>query len=201
MQFRKKEVEDILLAIGEKEFYEYGFEGASMRRILKDANVSIGNFYNYFDSKEALFNAIVGAEYQRFLNLISKHQEEGNAAVSLEELNSKELLRKLPDLIDVLIPEFTPRFVILLEGSKGTSYEGARTKLLDMARIHLDEHLIEGGINLAQELTTLLASQFIDGMVRIIKVNKDNASSRHKQISDYILFFFAGMMGLINFGK
>ncbi|MBO6519930.1 MAG: TetR/AcrR family transcriptional regulator [Rhodospirillales bacterium] len=42
-----------------QEFQERGFQGASMDRISERANVSKRTVYNHFDSKEALFKAIV----------------------------------------------------------------------------------------------------------------------------------------------
>jgi AcrR family transcriptional regulator len=40
-------------------FAKHGFEGASMSQIAREAQVSKGTLYNYFDSKVALFSASV----------------------------------------------------------------------------------------------------------------------------------------------
>ena len=42
-----------------EEFTEKGFQGASLRQIVKQAGVTTGAFYGYFSSKEALFASIV----------------------------------------------------------------------------------------------------------------------------------------------
>ena len=42
-----------------EEFLDKGFQGASLRHIVKNAGVTTGAFYGYFSSKEALFNALV----------------------------------------------------------------------------------------------------------------------------------------------
>ena len=42
-----------------EEFAEKGFQGASLRQIVKQAGVTTGAFYGYFSSKEALFASIV----------------------------------------------------------------------------------------------------------------------------------------------
>ena len=42
-----------------EEFTEKGFQGASLRQIVKNAGVTTGAFYGYFSSKEALFASIV----------------------------------------------------------------------------------------------------------------------------------------------
>ena len=41
------------------EFLDKGFQGASLRKIVKNAGVTTGAFYGYFSSKEALFASIV----------------------------------------------------------------------------------------------------------------------------------------------
>ena len=41
------------------EFLDKGFQGTSLRQIVKNAGVTTGAFYGYFSSKEAPFNALV----------------------------------------------------------------------------------------------------------------------------------------------
>ena len=42
-----------------KHFLEYGFAGASLRSIVKDAGLTTGAFYKYYPTKEALFDALI----------------------------------------------------------------------------------------------------------------------------------------------
>lgn len=49
-----------ILEAGRKEFLEYGYEGASLRRIAREASVTTGAIYGYFPGKEALFVALTG---------------------------------------------------------------------------------------------------------------------------------------------
>ena len=42
-----------------QEFLEKGFQGASLRNIVKEAGVTTGAFYGYYKSKEELFDALV----------------------------------------------------------------------------------------------------------------------------------------------
>ncbi|MFZ1470478.1 MAG: helix-turn-helix domain-containing protein [Paracoccaceae bacterium] len=54
-------------------FAEKGFDGASMQDLARAAGMSVGNFYRYFPSKDAIIEAMVGfdmAEMQRdFANI------------------------------------------------------------------------------------------------------------------------------------
>jgi AcrR family transcriptional regulator len=58
-------------------FARSGFHGASMSEISKEAGMSAGHIYNYFDSKEAIIMA--------FVDLESEH-----VAAQLRELGSKD---------------------------------------------------------------------------------------------------------------
>ena len=50
---------DAILAIAHEVFLEHGFERASMSQVAAQLGGSKGTLYSYFDSKEALFEALV----------------------------------------------------------------------------------------------------------------------------------------------
>ena len=53
-----------ILQAGKKEFLAKGFRCASLRNIVKEAGVTTGAFYGYYDSKESLFEALVAEPAQ-----------------------------------------------------------------------------------------------------------------------------------------
>ncbi len=59
-----------------QEFLEKGFQSASLRNIVKIAGVTTGAFYGYYDSKEALFEALVCEQYDYFMNRFRSAQQE-----------------------------------------------------------------------------------------------------------------------------
>ena len=48
-------------------FIKHGFHATAMRDIAKTAEVSIGNLYNYYETKEQIFESIIGS-YQQTIN-------------------------------------------------------------------------------------------------------------------------------------
>lgn len=50
------------------EFLANGYQGASLRRIVRTAGVTTGALYGYYDSKEALFAALVDEAYRHVLD-------------------------------------------------------------------------------------------------------------------------------------
>lgn len=54
-----------ILAVAQEVFLEHGFDGASMSQVAARLGGSKGTLYSYFDSKEALFEALVAESCER----------------------------------------------------------------------------------------------------------------------------------------
>lgn len=115
----KKRIEECAL----KECLEKGFNGASLRQIVKEAGVTTGAFYKYYSSKEALFEGLVkpcvnhvyeiwDTNYQQFIK-----QDLSEQAANMEE-NSKMLSEQFMDYIFV----YRDIFRLVLTASEGTPY-------------------------------------------------------------------------------
>lgn len=61
-----------LLAAAQKCFESNGFHGASMSQLSKEVGMSPGHIYNYFESKDAIIEAIVDRELERILGNIKR---------------------------------------------------------------------------------------------------------------------------------
>ena len=107
-----------------EEFLDKGFQGASLRQIVKNAGVTTGAFYGYFSSKEALFNALVephaAALMGRFMEAQTSFAElpesEQPAHMGVE---SSDCLRWM---VEYICRHREP-VKLLLCRSEGTSYE------------------------------------------------------------------------------
>jgi TetR/AcrR family transcriptional regulator, mexJK operon transcriptional repressor len=82
-------------------FILHGFEGTSMDAVARHSGVSKGTLYNYFDSKQALFTAIIEQECERIrgnvfsLDTINGPPEKVLTAVGVGLINSIIGLREL----------------------------------------------------------------------------------------------------------
>ena len=102
------------------EFLDKGFQGASLRQIVKNAGLTTGAFYGYFSSKEALFNALVESHATA---LMGKFME---AQISFAELPEEQQLEHMgvesgtyPDWMG----QHREPMKLLLTRAEGTSYE------------------------------------------------------------------------------
>ena len=67
---------NLILSAAMQEFLKKGFKSASLRNIVKTAGVTTGAFYGYYDSKEDLFEALVGEHYNFLLSRFCRAQKE-----------------------------------------------------------------------------------------------------------------------------
>lgn len=58
-QILKEELRKAIIESAKQEFLNNGYENASMRNIAKKANMTVGNLYRYFESKDDIHKQIV----------------------------------------------------------------------------------------------------------------------------------------------
>ena len=83
---------NLILSAAMQEFLEKGFKSASLRNIVKTARVTTGAFYGYYHSKEDLFEALVGEQYDFLLNCFCKAQKEFAEIPPEEQPNNLKLI-------------------------------------------------------------------------------------------------------------
>lgn len=113
-----------ILAAAKAEFLEKGFRGASLRNIVKTANVTTGAFYGYYKSKEELFDALVGEQADYMMFVYKKAQED------FEKLPPEEQPVKMGEISGKCMEEMLDytyenldEFKLILQCSEGTRYE------------------------------------------------------------------------------
>ena len=68
----KNEKHNVILTAGRKLFGKYGLRKTTVDEIAREARVGKGTIYNYFKSKEEVFQAVVEEEAQIFKNEMKK---------------------------------------------------------------------------------------------------------------------------------
>jgi AcrR family transcriptional regulator len=74
---KRDRVRDAILAAAEKVFAEEGDVGLSMRRLAEQINYSPGAIYNYFRSKDELYEALKESFFEHLLDEIAANMPEG----------------------------------------------------------------------------------------------------------------------------
>lgn len=111
-----------------QEFLKKGFKSASLRNIVKAAGVTTGAFYGYYNSKEALFEALVGKHYSFLLQCFCKAQKDF-AEIPPEEQPDNLTSTSGECMNDMLLYayEHLDEFKLILCHSEGTRF----SKLID----------------------------------------------------------------------
>lgn len=197
MQIKKEEVREAIVTSATNEFYEHGFEKASLRTIAKKAGTTIGNFYNYFPNKEAVYSEIVKDAHDLLTLITSNHNAlEGNDA--LWDISDASVWRdELTKLIQGFLPMFNKAFIILIIGSKGTVYEGSKDIFKQLLAEHFIEHIEAFKPDYPHhEMADVLAEQLLTGLISIIRTHED-PDTQQRLIIEYILFYAIGSMGIL----
>ena len=67
----KSESHERIVEAAKKEFLEYGFADASLRRIAANAKIQVSGLYKHFKNKEEMFDSLVKPAVDGFFSLYS----------------------------------------------------------------------------------------------------------------------------------
>ncbi|NLI93400.1 MAG: TetR/AcrR family transcriptional regulator [Peptococcaceae bacterium] len=74
----REEKKTVILQAASRIFYMKGFEGTKMEDVAKEAGIGKGTIYEYFDSKQQLFEEMVAFNRNLHLNNIRETLQKGN---------------------------------------------------------------------------------------------------------------------------
>jgi TetR/AcrR family transcriptional regulator len=121
-----------ILDAAEDEFAEHGFHGARMVAIAKRAGVTHGLLHYYFDSKDRLYEEVVGRLFQRHLRLFERLRADGNAVSARDVvLQSFDLFWEHPNQVRIVLWEMASGDDRVERAMKGF-YEGMAEALASL---------------------------------------------------------------------
>lgn len=129
MRQETKGVTESLLESAKKEFLEYGFYNASLRRISSESGVSTNSIYTRFGDKSGLFNAIVEDAANGLMKIYNESIDEASncddafSAVNSGDEGTEIVLKYIYDNFDA--------FKLIFCSSSGTEYENYFDKLAE----------------------------------------------------------------------
>jgi len=166
MQVLKDEVRERILISAENLFYQYGYAGTTARKIAEQSGTSVSNLYKYFKNKEEIFqetlseySKTVWKEFESILN----HDHSGNP----NSIEPESIVKKI---VSGIVRD-KKRFVILIEGSKGTVFENYHKKLINNLALHIQAF---PAISSNSFFAFLIAENLILSLVRLVKKRSGN---------------------------
>ncbi|MCR4653340.1 MAG: TetR/AcrR family transcriptional regulator [Eubacterium sp.] len=106
-----------------REFLEYGFADASLRRIAAACEMSVSGLYKHFQGKEEMFAALVDPAIEGLMSLYREVQ--GNYDEALQKMDGEDPSINQNELIRLMeyIYEHYDEFKLIICKSGGTMYE------------------------------------------------------------------------------
>lgn len=128
MQVLKDEIQESILDASQKLFLQYGYEKTSIEKIAKQAKISKSNLYNYFKSKDEIFNKLTDQaayEFRKVIEFFSSNQFELKFSTpGFEEMMANEIFR--------LISQNREKLLLLVFCAQGTKYENLKDELVEI---------------------------------------------------------------------
>lgn len=81
---------DRIIKAAERSFIASGFHGARMAQIAKEAKMSPGHIYHYFESKEQIIAEMIRSHFEDKLAMLERYREAGDKVVDLMIENLKD---------------------------------------------------------------------------------------------------------------
>ena len=185
------------------EFLDKGFQGASLRQIVKNAGVTTGAFYGYFSSKEALFASIVEPHAAALMGRFMEAQTSFSELPEQEQpehmgLESSQCVNWMVDYIY----DHREPVKLLLCKAEGTSYEHFVHNMVEveveytLRYMDVLRRLGREVPELSQSLCHIIASGMFNGLFEIVvhDMPKEQALRDVKQLR---AFYTAGWLELV----
>lgn len=204
----EKETRQLLINSAKSEFMEKGFEKASLRTICKNAGVTTGALYFFFNNKEDLFSAIVEKPYNTLIQMLSEHYGEHEVIFSsvsapsdIENAFTPESHNDIEYKLVHLLYENYDAFLLLIEKSQGTRYEGCVDTIVDFTE--------KSCISMAQKMTAInpnfkvneymchwLTHISIDAFIHLLThiIDEETALKYVKKMMDFMLSGWVDLM-------
>ncbi len=166
MQVLKDEVRERILSSAEDVFYTKDYRSTKLSEIAEKAHCPTSLIYTYFKNKSELFNTIVTPIYNDFFKAIEEEETiEGDMKERLEKSGDGYLKQLLKN---------HRKLVILIDRSIGTSYEGAKEKMICRLQKHIEDGIRQySKKEYDSMLSHILASNYTEGLLEIARHYKN----------------------------
>ena len=185
------------------EFLDKGFQGASLRQIVKNAGVTTGAFYGYFSSKEALFASIVEPHAAALMGRFMEAQTSFSELPEQEQpehmgLESSQCVNWMVDYIC----DHREPVKLLLCKAEGTSYEHFVHNMVEveveytLRYMDVLRRLGREVPELSQSLCHIIASGMINGLFEIV-VHDMPKEQALRDVEQFRTFYTGGWLKLM----
>lgn len=185
MSTKAEDTEKNILNTARKHFLKDGFSGASLRNIVKDAGLTTGAFYKYYQTKEALFDALTDPYIEHIYQIYDRVVED------FEKLSAKEQTSNMSDtsgdgmdqMIDYIYEHYD-NFRLLLKCGDSGKFETFIHNMVDRemrSSLEYVKKMKEDGIEIpivGESLMHMIYTGFFSSIFQIIEHDIDKETAK-----------------------
>lgn len=196
-----RETRNKLLDSAKREFLENGYMKASLRTICKNAGVTTGALYFFFQDKEDLLKQLVEKPLQGLAAVIQSHLSEelnmDEAFASADE--ASEDIRAAGEIVHFMYQNYDV-FEILLTKSQGSAYEDIVSRFADWGEEHYNAlaELMAAKLGVSkpdQYMIHWMAHMQVDAFIHLFTHEPDeDRAVRHME--EIVVYLVSGWNGL-----
>ena len=200
MQISKEHIRKNILQTAQSLFYTKGYAKVPMREIASKSHVSLSNIYNYYDSKEKIFQEIVQPAIDDFNRILDEHH--GRSRTDIMEMFSDDYLQNL--IKEYLsLNKHRDRLFLLLFRAQGTSLEKFKDDFSDRSTAEVKRYFIRmkqkyPQINIdISDFTIHLHTVWMFTMLEELVMHRKEPQEIEKIVTEYMIFSTTGWKELI----
>lgn len=201
MQTLKDHTRRTIMDVARTAFLEDGFLKVSMRSVATATGTSLGNLYNYFPSKDALFTAVVEPFIAEMERLLESYY--GLTAFDMLQWNTPQNIQKTTETYLSLVREHRDLMFLVFYRAQGSSLEAYRHEFIDKCSGIVSQwfsHLTDEQGELRTQLSNAFIRWLSAGMFSMIEEIIDqnmNEEAAEKFIEEYLTFEIEGIKALL----
>lgn len=187
------------------EFLEKGYEKASLNQIARNCGITPAAVYRHFDSKEAMFEALVQPAWQEFQDLCEAYMTQETTGISKEHITQHFLedgSQWLDVMLDMIYRHFDA-FRLMICCSKGTRFEHIEEILIKMEEDSTRDIILalrEAGmsdVNYTSEQVHIIATAYVSALFEIVRHNVPREQATN-QITFLYEFFHCAWKNMLH---
>lgn len=135
---KSQETKNNLLASAKTEFFEKGYMQASLRNICKNAGVTTGAMYFFFEDKEDLFASLVEEPLNGLYTTMKEHYLDEKEQADSGEVLMHDISQDIEIARQVIgyMYRYHDEFELLLEKSQGSRFENFVDRFVEISEEH-----------------------------------------------------------------
>ena len=199
-----KQTKQNLIECAKKEFIEKGYMKASLRTICKNAGVTTGALYFFFEDKDALFQSVVERPIQELFFVLKNHFSQELQGFDPEMGNLEDDFKAVLGILATAY-KYKEEFELVLNRAQGSQYENIVDDIVELIYQHYLEiywrmKKYRSARQLKQEdkfIVHWMAHDHIDMFIHLLTHCKDEKDAR-KQAKNMFNYMIGGWRATID---